>query len=828
MKEEKGLTTKQIEKLQKKYGKNELLQDKKQPFIIKIFHVLCEPMFLLLIIASTIYFLLGEPKDGFIMLIFIVAIISIDIIQEWKTDKTLNALKDLSEPKIEVLRNGQKELIASSNLVPGDIMYIYEGIKIPADGQVIECSGLRVDESSLTGEAEGVWKSSEKDTGKDYWKTDTCYQGTLVIQGTGIIKVTSIGAKTEYGKIGLNLTSTEKNISPLEKQTNELVKICAIIAIILFILVSVLTFINLKNLTLSTRFTSSILSGVTLAMSMIPEEYPVVLTVFLSMGAWRLARKNSLVKKLPSIETLGAVTTLCVDKTGTITQNKMSVEDSKPYKRKNQELAYIMGLCCEKNTYDPMEKAMLKFCEENEYSKKELFSYPILKEYPFDNNTKIMGKVIKTNEGIVLAAKGSPENILKICPLKKTEINKLNHEILSMQERGLRVIGIASKTYQHQRKIPQQLSESTLDFIGLVGLIDPPRENIAKEISACKKAGIKVVMITGDNGITASSIASMIGMDNKTIITGDDLNQMSDKELQEKVKTVNIFSRVIPEHKMRIVQAFQNNGEVVAMTGDGVNDAPALKKADIGIAMGKRGSEVSREAADLILMDDNFATIVDTIKDGRRIYDNIVSSMEYILVIHLPIALICLFAPLLHINPQNLMLLPVHIVLLELVIDPTCSVVFERQPGSPNLMKRKPRNKDSKLINSNLLLKSISQGLTIFIISFTTYYIILTKLNNPPLARTFGLLIILFANIFLVQENSSNEEIWLKSVYNLAKDKTLLLINLFMLIVIFLIVYSPLNTIFKLQTLKVSELLITILLAFISVIWYEIVKINTK
>ena len=354
-----GLNDKEVIELQKKYGKNVLEKEKRERFLIKIIHIICEPMFLLLIIASLIYFLLGEARDGVIMLIFVIVIITIDIIQEWKTDKTLNALKDLSEPKITVLRNSKKIEILSNELVPGDIMYIHEGIKIPADGYVIKCSGLRVDESSLTGESIGVWKNTIG-SNNDYWKDNYCYQGTLVTQGTGIIKVDKTGNNTEYGKIGTNLNKIVQDKSPLQKQTDKLVKLCAIIALILFVLVALFTFINLNDYPLKKRLIESVLSGITLAMAMIPEEFPVVLTVFLSMGAWRLAKNNSLIKKLPAVETLGAVSVLCVDKTGTITENKMEVI-SVINLDKEKEFAKLLHLCCEEETYDPMEISLINY-----------------------------------------------------------------------------------------------------------------------------------------------------------------------------------------------------------------------------------------------------------------------------------------------------------------------------------------------------------------------------------------------------------------------------------------------------------------------------------
>ena len=819
---EKGLTDKEVEELRKKYGKNEIVTEKKENFVIKVIHIICEPMFLLLMIAATIYFILGEPRDGIVMLVFVVGIIMIDIIQEWKTDKTLNALKDLSEPRIRVLRNGKKIEIPSAELVPGDIMYIHEGVKIPADGFVIKCSGLRVDESSLTGEAEGVWKNSNEDKTDDYWKKNYCYQGTLVTQGTGIIKVDKIGSETEYGKIGYNISKAVESKTPLQSQTDKLVKLCAVIAFVLFILVGIFTYINLSDHTFKDRIIESILSGITLAMAMIPEEFPVVLTVFLSMGAWRLAKKNSLVKKLPAVETLGAVSVLCVDKTGTITKNQMEVADVIT-KQDKKELSRIMGLCCEEETYDPMEKAMFKYAKKLGIHKNDLFTGSKIKEYPFNNDTKMVGYVWNVDNELILAAKGSPESILKACDIDSAELNQVNDEIRVMQEKGLRVIAVAKKELTNERELKDELEDYKLDFMGIVGLIDPPKETVKEDIKLCKKAGVRVVMITGDNGITASAIAKSIGMDNvDNIITGDMLDKMNDIELRKAVKNVSIFSRVIPEHKMRIVEAFQSNGEIVAMTGDGVNDAPALKQAEIGIAMGKRGSEVSREAADLILMDDNFSTIVDTIEDGRRIYDNIRKAVGYIFIIHIPIALSSLLSPLFGVSPSDLLLLPLHVVLLELIIDPTCSIVFERQPAESNLMKRKPRDVKESIVK-NTLFKSVIQGLMIFIASFGTYYYLLK--TDVLVARTMGLLILVISNIFLVQVNSSEYDYVFDSIKKIAKDKVMLLSNLLIVITIILTIYTPINKFLKLTSLSFKYIILAIVISFISVFWYEIIKV---
>jgi Ca2+-transporting ATPase len=439
----------------------------------------------------------------------------------------------------------------------------------------------------------------------------------------------------------------------------------------------------------------------------------------------------------------------------------------------------------------------------------------------------MMGHVWKNGYNIVVAAKGSPERVLTICNMTAEEKTTTEAKIIEMSKQGLRVIAVGQMKVNTVEDIPNSLMECSLQFCGLIGLADPPRESVKQDIQACTRAGVRVVMITGDNGITASSIAAQINMPNSDIIiTGDEISKMNDADLCEKVKTVSIFSRVIPEHKMRIVKAFKKNGEVVAMTGDGVNDAPALKYADIGIAMGKRGSEVSREAADIILLDDNFSTIVDTIKDGRRIYDNIRKAVGYVFTIHIPIAFGALLAPLLGISPSSLLLLPLHVVLLELVIDPTCSIVLERQPAEHDIMARPPRKQSEKLLTANTLYKSFVQGLAIFGASFGTYFMFLKQFpDNASIARTMGLTIILLANVLLVQVNSSNSEFAIKSFLKLKKDKVMWAVSLGTLAGLLVMLYTPLCGFLKLAPLTFNQLLLAACIAIASVIWYEVVKL---
>lgn len=821
----KGLTDEEVRIAQNKYGKNQLIPTKKESLFLKILEVLKEPMFLLLLVAAVIYFILGEPQDGIVMLVFVSGIISIDVIQEWKTDKTLSALKNLSAPHITVIRNSVEKSINSEELVPNDLMIITEGVKIPADGEVLVANDLCVDESSLTGEAEGVWKCTDDSNGNDYWRRDYCYAGTLVTQGRGIVRVNKIGKDTEYGKIGVNIAEAPDIPTPLQKQTGKLVKICATIAAVLFVLVCIITYFNLPDNNLKERVIESILSGITLAMAMIPEEFPVILTVFLSMGAWRLAKKNSLVRKLPSVETLGAISVLCVDKTGTITMNKMALKESWALKDID-ELDVTMGMACETEPYDPMEQAMLKYCEDKGISKEKLFKGRLVTEYSFTNEKKMMGHVWECDGVISVRAKGSPEKILDICLLSEDEKKKVEEKMYEMSSKGLRVIGVG-KMIVNNSDIPKSLEECKLEFLGLIGLQDPPREGIKDDIKMCLDAGIRVVMITGDNGITASSIAKEVGIPHSEgVITGEELNKMDDEELNKRIKDVSIFSRVVPEHKMRIVKAFKEIGEVVAMTGDGVNDAPDLKYADIGIAMGKRGSEVSREAADLILLDDNFSTIVDTVKDGRRIYDNIRKAIGYVFVIHIPIAFASLLAPLLGISASSLLLLPVHVVLLELLIDPTCSIVLERQPAESDIMNRKSRDSREGILTSKVLVKSIIQGLVLFAASFGAYYYYLD--SSIELARSMGLAIIMISNLLLVQVNSSDSELAYKTLIKLRKDKVMWAVGIGTILGLVIILYTPLSEFLGLAPLGLSEMLKVCGISIVSILWYEGVKIFKK
>lgn len=819
-----GLSSKEIERLQKKYGINELVkQDKPNP-LKKFLGVFKEPMFLLLLVAATVYFILGEPRDGVIMLVFVGFVASITFMQEWKTEKTMNALKDLTSPQVNTLRDGKNVFIKSTELVPGDVIFLSEGERLPADCIVLEASNFSVDESILTGESEYVIKvsSDEMEKSSDYWKKDMLYAGTLCVFGkcTAIVKYT--GFATEYGKIGKAISEAKDEPTPLQKKINKLVKNIAIAGVVLCISVMVASYFY------SFDVLNSILSGISLAMAIIPEEFPVVLTVFLSMGAYRLAKNNTLMRKISAVETLGSATILCVDKTGTITQNKMKVKniysDGKIFTKENfnnKELSDLMVLSCEKDPYDPMEKAIVEAASMSDIE--NLYNYDLSKKIAFDSKVKRMANIYKKDSGYYIAVKGSAETVLGLCSLDEQNLHKINIEIDKMASNGLRVLVLAES---NSEEIYENLEDYSLSFKALVGLQDPPKEGVEEAIKLCKKAGIRVVMITGDYSKTAMAIGEEIGLKfTNKVITGNEIDTLNEYELCEAVKSCDVFSRVIPEHKMKIVKALKKNGEIVAMTGDGVNDAPALKSADIGIAMGQRGTEVAKEASHMILMDDNFTTIVNSVKDGRRVYDNIRKAMVYILIIHIPIAAMAMCAPLFNLPP---LLLPMHIMLLELIIDPTCSIVFEGEPAEANIMDNPPRSPEEPLLTRILTIKVVLQGITMFLAAFMPFHYMIDLGMSSEYARSFSLITLIVANVTLVLVNRSNTEL----LYHLIKEKgnkVRLIVNSMALVMALSIVYIPiLNSFFKTEKIGTCALIFAIALGFISTGWWESVKIVKK
>ena len=811
LKEFKGLTNNEVVISREKNGSNIQQQRKKESLIKKILNIFKEPMFLLLIIAASVYFIVGEYADGITMLIFVLAVCTIEFIQEAKTDKALEELNKLSSLNVKVIRNGKKEIINSEEIVVGDIVILEEGDRVPADGKILYTQSLGINESSLTGESEIVYKNKEEDL-KNHFKLNMCYSGTDVVNGLGIIEVTSVGKNTEFGLIGQSLNNIKKEKTPLEKQINKLVFICTIVSITVFILTIIINYINHPELTPTKRIVDSLLAGITIAMATIPEEIPVILTVFLAMGSWSLTKKNTLTKNMKAIETLGTVNVLCTDKTGTITENKMIVED---IYTNSETFIKTLYQSCPQVAYDPMEIALKKYCQENE----KINTGSITKEYPFKAETKMMGQIWNNKE---LCVKGAYENVLPLCNLDKENYKQVKSKINEYSKEGYRVLAIAKN--DNLKNIPNSLTEAKLTFEGLVALYDPPRKGVKESLEECYSAGIRVIMITGDNGETASSIAKKINLNNyDEVITGLELEAMSDDELFERVKTTNIFARVYPNHKMRIVNALQRNNLIVAMTGDGVNDAPALKKANIGIAMGQRGTNVAKESADIILLDDNFNTIVKAIEKGRSIYKNIQTAISYVIAIHIPLALLSLFVPIFNLPT---LLLPIHVMLLELLIDPTSSIIFQRIKPSPNIMSEKPRNIDEPILNLKTTIKSISQGILIFIVTFITYLYLIKNNIDTKLSITITYSILVLSIILIAYQLKSNNST-IKSFLEGLKDKISLMVNTTILLGLFLLIYIPfLNKTANTHPLELKHWIYIVLLTLLAVLPFDIMKIN--
>jgi Ca2+-transporting ATPase len=606
--------------------------------------------------------------------------------------------------------------------VPGDLLVLVEGDRVPADAIVLFCTSMSVDESLLTGESVPVSKSPrtrqidfERPGGDN---TPFLFSGTLVVQGQGVAKVHATGPQTEMGKIGKALQVLDVESTPLQRQTGKLVRLFALIGFAMCVAV-VLVFGLTRG-----DWLKGLLAGLTLGMAMLPEEFPVVLTIFLALGAWRLSKHQVLTRRIPAVETLGATTVLCVDKTGTLTLNQMSVADLcvddeilsiDPQGTRLPEtfhaiVEYAM-LASPADPFDPMEKAMKDLGQRTLGNTEHIHStWEFQREYPLSRELLSMSRVWRSSDRseFIIAAKGAPEAIADLCHLPESRRSALARQIGNLAQKGCRILGVARATFQCDTGLPEAQHDFDFAFLGLIGLADPVRPGVPEAIAECRKAGIRVIMITGDYPGTAQSIAREIGLENASeVITGPELETISGADLADRVKRVNLFARMIPEQKLRLVQALRSNGEVVAMTGDGVNDAPALKAAHIGVAMGSRGTDVAREAGSIVLLDDAFESIVKGVRTGRRIFGNLKKAMLYIFVVHIPIAGLSLIPVLLG---WPLMLLPVHIVFLELIIDPACTVVFEAEREESGIMTGRPRKLGASLFGTRSLLVGLLQG----------------------------------------------------------------------------------------------------------------------
>ena len=767
----KGLRTEEVEQRRQQFGYNELNISSTRNILQLAYEVIKEPMFLLLLGCGTLYFLLAEWAEGIILLSWVFVIIFITFYQNRKTEKALESLKKLSSPRALVIRNGKEERIPGREIVPDDLVLIHEGDRIPADGFLIESSHLSIDESILTGESLPVSKSLTS--------TPTMvYSGTLVVQGRALIKVSYTGLNTAFGKIGKSLQSIEIEQTKLQKEIKLLIKKLFYIGGGVSVIVIFAFFITRGNIV------DALLNGLATAMAMLPEEFPVVLSVFLAIGAWRLSSKNLLTRKSSAIETLGSATVLCSDKTGTITQNKMEVvsiytnsmllsKELFTHHKKEIELILRVAIyASHKQTIDPMEKA-IKTCE---WAHQEINQSPleIIKEYAFSNDLTAMTQIVYSNEdAFMVCCKGAPETIFSLCKLSEPVVNELLEIVHQLAEKGQRVLGVANATWDKEKKLPDEQNGFNFELIGLIGFEDPIRPEVPKAIEECMQAGIKVIIITGDFPTTASSIAEQAGLVvQEPILTGSDLLIMGDTELQEKIKTCNLFARIVPEQKLRIIQALKANGDIVAMTGDGVNDAPALKAADIGISMGAKGTDVAREASSMVLLDDNFSSIVAAIRAGRKIMDNLQKAMTYILAIHTPIiglTLIPAFVP-----SFPILLMPLHIVMMELIIDPVCSIAFESEKEELNIMTRLPRNPNESFFGVKKILKSTWTGILLLTAVIAVYFLSIYAGHSAGETRALTFSTMIFGNLFLIISTLSNSRNALEVIRE--KNKSLIII----------------------------------------------------
>lgn len=785
----KGLSEAEVFERLKIHGYNELPSAKPKNIWRIAMEVMKEPMFILLISCGLLYIIIGDYKEGSILLSTISIIIIITFYQYQKTEKALEALKKLSSPRVLVIRDGKEIRIAGREVVPDDIMILNEGDRISADAKILESVNLTIDESLLSGESIPVTKSIQVDplNTQGY-----IYSGTLVVQGKGIAKVIFTGVKTEFGKIGTSLQSIEQDETRLQREMKLLIRNLFIIAAIISIGIIAAFYFTRGN------FIQSLLNGLAATMAILPEEFPVVLAIFIALGAWRLSKKNVLTRKPSSIETLGSTTVLCSDKTGTITQNKMKIailyngielfKSSDFIEYKNQITSLIVVACnaSQTNSIDPMEKAIINVSENINEQKKS--NVTLIKEYPLSRELLAMTRVIESEkDGISISTKGAPETIFKLCKMTEEDTTKHLSIVHQMAEQGYRVIGVANSLYSNN-KLPEIQNDFDFNFLGLIGLEDPIRPEVPQAIKECKDAGIKVIMITGDFPTTAKSIASQIGLDpKKEIITGEELKKLSDEELKQRISNINIFARVIPEQKLRIVQALKANNEIVAMTGDGVNDAPALKAANIGIAMGNKGTDVAREASSLVLLDDNFASIVSAIRSGRRVFDNLQKAMSYLISIHIPIIGLTLLPA--FISTLPLLLMPLHIVFMELIIDPICSIAFESEQEEKRIMNRLPRNPDEQFFGRKKIALSAFRGFLLFTMVISVYLLSIHEGHSAGEVRAITFSSLIIGNIILILTNLSNTRNFM-SVFK-EKNRSATLILLTAITMLFLIISIP-------------------------------------
>lgn len=808
-----GLSEREAALLLSKFGLNELPAEKKGSLFDSAVKVVREPMILLLILAGVISFVLAERVDGMLLISTVFIIIGISLFQERRTETALSALKSLSAPQALVIRSGKRIRIPTKEVVPGDLIQLLEGDRVPADAEIIDLKYLVLDESLLTGESVPVTKNLG----------DQVFTGTLVVRGHGIAIVRTTGKSTELGRIGSSLSGMKEQLTRLQLSISRIVKGIGIGALLTVTFVIAVYGVTRGN------WLEGALAGIAVAMALIPEELPVILTIFMTLGAWRMTKVGVIVRRTATIEALGSVTVLCVDKTGTLTKNEMKIEElkllngdtwnaSSAINPEFEELISIGSLATPTVAFDPMDLAFKTLETSN-----RLASYKSLSEIPLSKERLIYTHVWQKDNRVIVAAKGAPEHIARICGLSETQLNSFHDLVATSASHGFRVIAVAKMELSESEFRSKKIDEIGLQFLGFSLLRDPIRDGVPDAINLCRAAGIRTIMITGDHPATAIAVANEIGIPSSSFMSGEILSQASDSDLREKVKSVSIFARVTHDHKLRLINALKTNGEIVGMTGDGINDAPALRAADIGIAMGGRGTDVAREASDMIITDDNFVSIVSGIKRGRTIFSNIKKAIIYVIAIHVPIfgmAIIPILNPL-----WPLVFLPALIAFHEIVIDPAASIVYEVEQSDPEIMNQKPQAATASLISRLDFLYSVLQGLSVFALVAIIYFVSLGNGSSDNRVRslTFGTLLI--SNVILIMINRSRDLTIYRTVFKIKNVAAPWIALLAISILLILINVRVFREAFDLELLAISDYLILAGLSYLSLCWTDLRKL---
>ena len=817
----KGLTDEQVIAARVKYGKNQLAYKKENGFFAAVKSIAKEPMVILLLATSSIYFISGKTDDGIFMAFAIFLVAGISLYQDSRSRNALENLKDLTQPISKVIRNGEIQEVKSEELVIGDSLMIEEGTAVAADGKIVQSNDFSVNESILTGESLSVYKDVSDDKNQ-------VFSGTTVASGLAIISVTAIGNATKLGKIGKSLETIQEEKTPLELQINSFVKRMVIIGVTVFFIVWGINYFQ------SYSFSDSLLKALTLAMSILPEEIPVAFTTFMALGAWRLMKMGIIVKQMKTVETLGSATVICTDKTGTLTENRMSLAKiftlvsnkiSKPENitlDQEKELITTAMWASEPIPFDPMEIA-LHAVYGNTIESDERTNFKLVHEYPLGGKPPMMTHVFEDSTGKrIIAAKGAPEAMINVSDLTKAQKKEVEDALTELTKEGYRVLGVGEANFKGT-DYPKEQQEFSFTFKGIIAFYDPPKKNIPKVLQDFYAAGIIVKIITGDNSTTTTAIAKQVGFKGfEKSITGEELMNLSAEAIQKTVRDIQVFTRMFPEAKLKIINALKANKEIVAMIGDGVNDGPALKAAHIGVAMGSKGTEIAKQAASLILKEDDLSKLVDAVAMGRKIYANLKKAIQYIISIHIPIIL-TVFLPLALGWVYPNIFSPVHIIFLELVMGPTCSIIYENEPIEKNSMFQKPRAFTSTFFNLKELATSIIQGLVITAGTLFIYQYAVHHELNEPITRTMVFTVLIAANIVLTLVNRSFYYSILTTV-RYKNNLVLLIISITVFITGLLLYVKPLSNFFEFESLNFMQLSIAIATGLLSVIWYEGVK----